>query len=84
MAFKRSRVRFPSAPPVFFLQKRFYGICAQRGAVGVIRLAVLTGEASMKQGLVTIFVIFSVRYFVGQLKESKKAKKLTLLRPVQR
>jgi hypothetical protein len=50
----------------------------------VIRLAVLTGEASMKQGLVTIFVIFSVRYFVGQLKESKKAKKLTLLRPVQR
>ena len=48
MAFKRSRVRFPSAPPVFPPKKRFYGICAQRGAVGVIRSAVLTGEAGMK------------------------------------
>jgi hypothetical protein len=49
----------------------------------VTRLAVLTGEACMEHAKAMISGVFSVRYFIGQLKESKKAKKLMLLRPVQ-
>ena len=61
---------------VFPPHKRFYGICAQRGAVGVIRLAVLTGEAGMKRVKAMISVVFSVRYFVGPLRGSDETQEL--------
>jgi hypothetical protein len=54
------------------------------GAVGVVRLAELTGEASLKQVLAMTLAVFSVRYFVGQLRRSDETQELMLLRPVHR